>query len=198
MSITSAQGGIALAERRLATTLADCTEFRTLVGAEDAEEALARIYFTDIPRPAEGQTDYTREQLVALRPFAVIQTDLRRGYRFRNVAAYTNFVDGGELRLLIEANLDNLLVDGEEAGALLGDDAEALRRFGNVIGKILQRDADDAEEFRGVLDLAHSPDGDYLAIESGHLDGPFRSDRKEATDEGDHLFAILHFDWGTR
>ncbi|MFA7254130.1 MAG: hypothetical protein WC107_06285 [Patescibacteria group bacterium] len=73
-------GAISLAEENFRTMLADSAKFRTLVGATAGTEAqkhaaaLARIYREGLPPPTDKK-EYTRTELEALRPCAIVFAD---------------------------------------------------------------------------------------------------------------------------
>jgi molybdopterin converting factor small subunit len=109
--------------------LAACPAFQTWVGAADAEEALPRIHLTALPAPADGKA-YSRAELEALRPLAVIWTGGWNGQREASGAAGHEFAFGGEIRMRFAANVDpEIATDNSEidlelenaVGAILGE-----------------------------------------------------------------------------
>ena len=170
MPTTSPAGPISLAESVLRTTLADCTHFRSWVGAANQAQALDRIYLDGLPPPANNADSHTLSELQALRPFAVIYTEEQRGWRTRQNAAGTRhwFIHSGSLTVRFEQDSPSDALD---------DPGELDRRFRNTIGQIVSTE-DDANP--GLLELAGTPG--YLAITGIEASGPFRSDDDQVPD----------------
>lgn len=167
--LLEAEGGITLAEENLRRTLAACAAFRTWCGVDTAEEALARVYVDDLPADERGLAARSREQLTALRPFALIDTGKQSGYTRGRVGTGT-YVEAGTLAIVLEENVP------EE---LAGDTANLARRFKNVLGNVIDE----------LLALAYG--AGYLAIDMLTLHGPVRCTTDDVAGEGDHQFAAL-------
>ena len=172
--MTAPLGSIALAQEYLRTTLADCTSFRTWVGAVNQAQALARIHHEALPPPITG-SEHTLEELRAYRPCALIWTDVDNGFA-RRVVSVDSSIDSGSLGLRLAQDV------GEEISHL---HAEVYQRFINSVGQIV-------DELVGLAGLAG-----YLAMTSLELkSGPFRSHPDEYETVGDIQFCDLRITWG--
>lgn len=69
---TTATGCLSTPAALLQHSLANCAAFQTWVAADDADEALARIYSQGIPLPEGDDESYSIEQMEAMLPFALI------------------------------------------------------------------------------------------------------------------------------
>lgn len=174
MPVAAAEGGITLAEENLARTLAACARFQTWCGVASAGLALARIYFDALPLPENDKSAMARDQIVGLRPFALISTNPQNGYSRGRVGTQT-YAEAGSLMVVLEENVPL---------ALAADDAAAARAFKNTLGVILGE----------LLELAY--DATYLAIDQLTLNGPVRCHPDDVVGEGDHQFAGLAVNFG--
>jgi hypothetical protein len=169
MRLEPATGGITLCEEHLRRTLADCPRFRAWCGADNQAQALARIHFDDLPAPEDGAAALSEDQIIALRPFALIETGKQGGYSRGRVATET-YVEAGLLWIVLEENVPADLAQHTAALA---------RKFKNTLGQIIAE----------LLALAYEPD--YLAIDQLTLHGPVRCTPETIVGEGDHQFAAL-------
>jgi hypothetical protein len=172
--MTEPAGSVSLAQDRLRDTLAASTAFQTWVGAANATAAAARVYLDDLPEPA-GQEDYTRAELEAYRPMAIIETD-EEGFTYEHGATGDSFEFdvSGKLRLCLEQSVSE---------ALANDNAELLLQFRNSYGQIL----DD------LCDLAGTPG--YLGIVRMRTYGPFRMHPDRIPRQGDAVWVWVVIEW---
>lgn len=186
---TDAEGSPSIAEEALRVTLANCTEFQSMLGVADEAGALAKIHVHALPPPSDGEA-YQDGEEEAYRPFAIIFTrPFGNGHTWRRVATET-WRDSGQIMIMLELKPPTNLARNE--GAL-------NRYWLNRIGLIEKGNPDSGTY--GLLDLAHtSPDEDhqYLAIDSISLEEYFRCDDDDDGTKGDHLVAILAVHWGGR
>ena len=142
--MTTPRGVLSEAEDLLATTLADCPEFRTLVEEADRAGALEHIY-NDVLPAASGDYTYTRTELQALRPYALYWTSPDNGYRSRSESASTgnNFVEGGEIIMKLERDV----TDSDDI-----TQAESDRDWNDIVGSII-RDMHDLAGLDGYLNI---------------------------------------------
>jgi hypothetical protein len=172
--LDDAEGGITLAEENLRLTLADCARFRTWTTASDQAKALARIYIDSLPNPPNDADSYSADELVALRPFAIVMTARQSGYSRGRVATET-YPEAGKMAIAFEENVP----------ASLADDVPALeRQFKNTLGVIIDE----------MLGLAYQ--AGYLAIDLITFSGPVRCLKDDAVGEGDHHFAMFEIQYG--
>jgi hypothetical protein len=172
--LEAAEGGITLAEENLRLTLADCARFRTWCGATNQAAALAKIFIDDLPVPPNDQDAYTADDIIGLRPFAILMTANQAGYSKARVATET-YPEAGKLAIALEENVP---------AHLAGDVAALERQFKNTIGVIIDE----------LLELAYQ--AGYLAIDLVTFHGPLRSTKDDAVGEGDHHWAILELQYG--
>jgi hypothetical protein len=149
-------GSLSLAQEALRVTVADCPTFRTLAGASDRTSALAKLYHEGLPEPKNG-TAFTREELTAYRPYGILYTDDRNGFK-RQRGSASSFVSGGRLKLRLYRTCP-ALVDDEPT-------SDANLEWKNILGTLMSE----------MCDLAVSESPDYLAFEVISLDyGPYWS-----------------------
>jgi hypothetical protein len=175
----------------LAKTLADCDEFRNLVGASSHAAAQARIWHESLPRPENGRDNYTTAEMSAYRPFALIFTnDLDGAMATRQASSPAAWSERGALRILLEIDTPDSIQDSP---VLLDQLMKQLA------GRISKRPSDEASTFNGLMDLAHrtneSGSYSYLAIDTVSFRGYHRSRPEE---EGDYLFAWIEVMYGQR
>lgn len=191
--VTAASGPISSAEDRAAETLADVQAWRDMIGEATTEaQALARIYFDTITPPADKDR-YSRSELEALRPFAMIWTDPDfGGYRLGasgGGGTSWSFDHGGRLAIEIERDVDS--DDLDEDTEKVSDPADVLRKFKNELGLIIASgDADNP----GLVELAGQ--AGYLAARQIELDGLGFNEEEEQKAEGIVLIARLWITWG--
>jgi hypothetical protein len=174
MPLEDAEAGITLVEDNLRRTLADCARFRTWAKASNQAQALARIYIDDLPEPPDDRDSYTSEEIIALRPFAIIQTAMRAGYSRGRLATGT-YGEAGQLSIVFEENVDK---------SLARNTALLERRFKNHLGVIQTQ----------MLELAYS--ATYLAIDLITFHGPMRCMKDDIPGEGDHHWAFFDVQHG--
>jgi hypothetical protein len=172
-------GAISLAQGFGRATLAASATFQTWVGAADATEALDSIYDDGLPVPA-NKSSYTKAELQALRPFAMIWTDEADGFSMERTAvsgpsSLMDWQSSGRLELHLEMDVPAELAD-DPAGLDLS--------FRNTIGQI----------FDEVAVLAGA--GGMLAITSMAVSfGPYRTDTDKVPQQGDAIAIDLIWEW---
>jgi len=178
----------------LAKTLADCTEFRNLVGASTHAEAFARIWHESLPNPADATRDvHSKDELIAYRPFAMIYVMDSDGETFaRQSMTPGAWSDAGTLRIMIEINTPDEL---KESPALLDQLMKQL------LSRIVRRPSDETSgSFYGLADLSHrtnETDGySYLAADHITFRGYYRASYEDIPAQGDHMFAWLEVRYG--
>jgi len=176
MAVTPA-GSLSLAQEHLRVMLADSTTFRQLVEASDRTSALVHLYHEGLPAPADG-TEHTPEEHEALRPWGIVYTEDRNGFRRRAVST-GGFRSGGRLKLRLCRTCPELI--GDEPTS------EANLQWKNIIGGII---AD-------LCNMAIEGDPDHLVFEEISLDfGPFCSAPELAVTQGVWQGAELGVAWG--
>ena len=133
MRLEPATGGITLCEEHLRRTLADCPRFRAWCGADNQAQALARIHFDDLPAPEDGAAALSEDQIIALRPFALIETGKQGGYSRGRVATET-YVEAGLLWIVLEAFLHRRRLAGQDAVQISLPEDKVSRFSQNRIG----------------------------------------------------------------
>ncbi len=169
-----AVGGIALAEENLRLHLANCPRFRSWANAGTVQQAINRIHIDALPSPADDKANYSKEEMLALRPFALLATIPKEGYSRVRVATET-YIEIGELGIALEQNVPDDLAQAH---------ANVERIFKNHLGVIINE----------LLGLAYQ--GGFLAIDAITLHGPFRADPEVVQGEGDFQFAALQIKYG--
>lgn len=159
----------------LATTLAASTSFRTFVSAEDATEALAKIYHDYLPEP-EGDT-YTADELSEIRPCALIYVQPNNGFEWNKDSAGGNNCWAGSGRLVC------ILFRDTPSGMTTSEADVDMRE---IAGEILA-DIRDLSETAG-----------YLSATRFAGNGPFRTEHDELQELGDRQAFELYIDWGNR
>lgn len=158
-------------------TLAACASFQSLVDADDATEAAARIYHDAFPVPISGRPEHTRAELTALRPCAIVYTEDNQGFVIRrdamgnddcwNATGVVHFVIYRNVPEADEFNLSKVDTD-----------------FRTVIGNIV-------EEMIGLSETAG-----YLATKQFTVSGPGRTPIADLKDIGDAQIAEVVAVWG--
>lgn len=164
-----AVGSARLCEENLKITLADCPRFRTLTGTASRTAALSRIYLDTLPEPTD-QNQFTRAELEALRPFAVIST-LRHGRR--SVAAGAD-VEAGELSIDIKMTIQSNEQNNPQA---------ARTRLLDHLGQIAD-ELQDLAYSAGVVDT-------YLVTSSYEIEGPFLYEEDEVQEKGYYAWGVI-------
>lgn len=178
----------------LAKTLADCTEFRNLVGATTHAEAFARIYHEALPAPEDPSRDtHTKEELQAYRPFAMLYVmDADGATLNRQAMTPGGWSDSGVLRIMLEINTP---VELEDSPALLDQLMKQL------LSRIIRRPSDETSgQFFGLSNLSHSTnetDGySYLAADQITFRGYYRAAYEDIPSQGDHLYGWIEVRYG--
>lgn len=180
-------------QRLLALTLADCTEFRNLVGATDHASAFARIWHESLPAPAGGAERYSLDELEEYRPYAMVFTaDLEGATGMRQATGPGGWADRGVLRVQLEISTPEDLKDSPT----LVD-----HFIKQTVGRIIKCPPDETSgTFVGLEDLAHTTnevDGySYLAADQVLFRGYHRSARQDQPTQGDCLYAWLEIRYG--
>lgn len=174
VTLSTPEGPIALAETYLANMLADSARFRTLTGTADRATALKRIHFGHLPTPNSGG-EYTRGEMEALRPFALVFTDDEDGYggSLNAVSDHYDYTDRGAIMAFIEMDVPENIQNNP---------AEVRRRFNNDVGTIFS----EMDQMAGQAD--------YLAVlDRSMVMGPARSHEDDEVTRGDYVAALLRF-----
>lgn len=180
-------------QRLLALTLADCTEFRNLVGASDHASAFARIWHESLPAPAGGAERYSLDELDDYRPYAMVFTaDLEGATGMRQATGPGGWADRGVLRVQLEISTPKDLA----RSPILVD-----HFIKQTVGRIIKRPPDESSAtFVGLEDLAHTTnevDGySYLAADQVLFRGYHRSALVDQPKQGDCLYAWLEIRYG--
>ena len=154
--------------------LAASATFQDLVGAEDADGALASIYVPALLPPAEA--DPEGNWLSALRPLAILDQGDEREMSAQAAGAYG---DGGTVLVHLEADVPEAY-----AGETTAKHAAAAQWFYKAVGDIWSE----------ILALGH--EGGYLAVERIRLlSGPARPELRDRQTEGDHYQVGFEVRW---
>lgn len=189
MKLDAAQGLIANAKATFATSLANCTAWRTFDGASlSVAQALARIYFDALPPPPSNAEAYTAAQLEALRPLIIVYRPKAGSVQleFEAVAATASgarhFLSGGVLEARIERTFP---------AAQLNDPGNADRQFENALGLMLT--AGDTGG-TGLAELAGV--AGFSPITKMMIGGPWRVDPNNDDGFGDYQVSLIRVEWG--
>ena len=163
----------------LRTTLAASSTFQSLVGAGNANAALARIYHDAWPKPASGQPSHSLAEITAIRPAAIVYTDPDDGFVTERDAMGDDLCwhQQGTVHAIIFRNVPD--ADKDNPSKVDTD-------FRVVIGGIL-------------ADLiATSETAGYLACRRLTVDGPHRTAVEDLNAIGDAQAYDIRIDWGVR
>ena len=169
--MTTPSGILSLPMKYLRDSLADCAAFRSFAGAAGQAEALARIHYFELTPPANGEV-YTKNEITALRPYAIVATQDRNGFaaELDAVSNHFEFADSGRLWLYV-------------ARTVAGDQPDL--DFCNHLGAIVE----------GLCGLAGQ--AAYLAFSEISLEaGPFRGHHDLDPTEGEEQIAVFSVDYG--
>lgn len=145
---------------------------------------LSRIHYDALPAPEPGP-DYTRQQLIAARPFALLWHEVSGGFRLEAQTADLRCpISSGKIICQIEVNVPPDIADNPTAVATW-----AMR----LIGRLLRTDDDDEP---GIWDLANTPG--YLPVRAIDVDAYVRTGEKEIRDVGDAILFEFCLTWGGR
>jgi hypothetical protein len=175
----AATGCISSARELLATSLANCTAFRSWSGPTWSV-AEARTHVHQQALPEEGE-DWL--QLESLRPFAVIARP-NNANRFAHLASPRCFSSSG--MLVVELHWSPPPLDKDDVG-------RNVRAFENFLGSLIRTGDSNAP---GLLDLSGTYG--YLNIVEVVVDGPYRVSPQEVAVVGDCYLAYLEIEWGVR
>lgn len=139
--VTTAAGSLSLTLDRLCDTIAKAAAFRTWIGASGSDadqntQAKGRVFFDELPPPDTGG-EYTREQLEALRPFALI--------RFGNYHSESDST-GDASSFATRSGSCMLRFVEDVPDAIHNNIPEIGRRIRNAVGQVL----DDMEALREI------------------------------------------------
>ncbi len=180
-------------QQLLAKTLADCTEFRNLVGATDHASAFANIWHEALPPPAAGGNEYSLDELNDYRPYALVFLRDPSGMGASAQSSLPGvWADRGSAWI-------RLVIDCPEE---LADNPTLLDHLTKqLVGRIMRRPPDEtAGSFCGLLDLAgrtNETDGySYLATEQCVFKGWTKSSEADEAQQGAFILATLELTWG--
>lgn len=176
---------IPVEQQYLKNTLAASATFQTWVGAADATEAAERIHCFMLPDPEPNKVDpenpdeYPREQLEALRPFALIfvPDDEKERREMVAVGSGPEFSHSGRLHIRFEQNTP----DG-----LNGLNREAHQAFYVMLRDGVLKDMDALPRGAGL----------YLAYTSGEIQQPHWESPEAVSGKGLYQMMIGEFIWG--
>lgn len=155
----------------LASTLADCPAFRTFVGAADAAAALLRIHHDAFPAIPSGDDRFSKAELEAIRPCAVLATS--DGYVTEKDATGDYWRPHGTLYCWLYRTTPS------------GTLSAVAVSFRETVGDLL-------EELQARSTLA-----DFLASRKVTVNGPYRNDPLDRKSHGDEQVYELVIEWGT-
>jgi hypothetical protein len=160
-------------------TLAASAAFQAMVGAGSASAALARIYHDELPKPASGQQSHSLVEMNALRPCAVVYTQVGQGGFRADRDAMGNgcWNNSGTLVVVLMRN-----VPVEDKNDLSKVDTD----FRTIAGDII-------EDLIGLNETAG-----YLTMDRIDAMGPYRTEVKELQSIGDAQVYELVIAWGQR
>ena len=174
---------VPIEQQYLKTTLAAAAAFQTWVDAADAAEAAERVHCFMLPEPEDpdprNPDEYPREQLEALRPFALIfdPEDERERTEMVAVGTAAEFSRSGRLHVRFEQNAP----DGIE-----GVHAETHQAFYEAIRDVL-----------AGMDALPRGAGLYLAYTSHEIVTVPHWEKPEGkTGKGLSQVMVVSFDWG--
>lgn len=180
-------------QQLLALTLADCTEFRNLVGAADHAAAFARIWHESLPPPGAGARKYTLAELEAYRPYALVFLRDPDGLSAaRQASSPGAWADRGSLWIRLVMDVPDEFAD---APVLLDQLVKQL------VGRLMLRPPDETVgQFFGLLDLAHETNAvggySYLAANDVLFKRWVFSSAADDPEQGSFIVADLEAQWG--
>lgn len=123
--MTAAVGNLSLGVDRFMTTLAESAAFQSWTASLDANGARRRIHRgSRLPKPENGRT-YTRAELEAYRPYALVSSDTYQSAPDSS----SSFKFTGTVTLILERDVPAPISD---------DGAEVEITFDNAIGQIFE------------------------------------------------------------
>lgn len=161
------------------STLSASTSFQTMVGAANAAAALARIYHDEIPKPASGQQSHSLVEMIAIRPCAIIYTQVGQGGWRADRDAMGNgcWNYSGTLVVVLMRNVPE--ADKDDLSKVDTD-------FRTTVGEIIE----------DLIDLNET--ASYLTMDRIDAMGPYRTELKELKAIGDAQSYELVIGWGQR
>ena len=181
----AASGPIATAKSLLRTMLANCYAFQHLDGATFSEsQLLERIYLDALPPPSGTDTNYTRDYLEELRPYAIVFMPEERGFEtwYTSSGGRQGFTPRGVLKIVLFRDVP--LDEQDDPGA-------ADRSFENAVGSIIQSGVTNQP---GLVELSGT--STYLQLGWIGLDSIQRSHPNQYPTEGDFQAAEITVRWG--
>lgn len=164
--------------------LADCYHWRRIAGGDpwSAEESLVHVHLDALPPPA-ARGEHTREELEAMRPFAIVSLGDGEAIHFDLDSSGNCCVGmGGSVDVYIEMDVPPEL---RNTPSLLA--ADVYQRIGRVL-----RTGSAAEP--GLVELAGLPG--YLALRRATMRAYYRTTRQERDEIGDATCVHLSLMWG--
>jgi hypothetical protein len=181
--------------------LAECHEWQQAVSAKPLGElnthfpavfpsafsdldahALGRIFYDELPQSETG-SDLTREELEALRPFALVWNDVSSGLRISSDAG-GNCATLTSGKVIMQIELPTPTVSLSQPN---GVGESVMRRYGRIL-----RSNNVAEP--GLWELSRNPG--YLPLLDTQITGYIRTTEKEQRELGDAVLAEIMIDWG--
>lgn len=180
---TAATGVISEPLQQLRTSLSNVDEFQDWTSTTNATDALAHIHIAALP-PTEGDI-YTRDDIVSVRPFAIVYAEPDMG----NTFVYSGV--SGPCRSYNRGGYCCIEFEQDVADSLMYEPAELDRQIQNTMGRMLFRLSTDASAINGLLDLSGT--AGYLAINKLTTRGPWRS---AVSDVSDAVSWSFELEWG--
>lgn len=173
VATAATNGPITCSQDAAKASLADCDAVRTLLGATDQAEALARIHVNYIPEPANSE-HYTRAELDAIRPYVQVG-DAREGGGMDNIAQGMAGLSG-ELDIWLEREI-----------ATDETDAAAVAAMQTTIGRVMEE----------MLINSESGDGGYIIVSRMEWDGPYLPMRDDEARLGRFIAGAIRVTWNS-
>jgi hypothetical protein len=179
-------------QQLLAKTLADCNEFRTLVGATTHAAAFARIWHEALPPPAAGARNYSLAEMTAYRPYAIVFTRDPDGAATTRIGSPGAWTDRGALWIRLVFDMPAGM---DESPVLLDHLVKQL------VGRIMRCPPDETPAtYKGLMDLAGTTNElsgySYLAADSVVFKAWSLSNPADFPGQGDFIVATLEVAWG--
>lgn len=169
MTLAEPVGVVAHTKERLRATLASCQSVK-----DWSRNGTPSIYIDIMPYPPSGRDEFTREELIELRPFILIYTLPITYHLDASPGAYH---PNGSMVAVFEQNTPEGDYSGEELDRL----------FDNFIGLVI----------RDITEKARQSENGWVYPHRITTDGPERANAQQAIAEGDCQRYYLEFEWGT-
>ena len=174
MNVTPS-GEIALAMEYLRQSVAASATFQAWAGAINAAAAVSHVHIVALPMPSDLEVGYTLEEMQSYRPYVLIGTENRRGFRMDS-DSYDGYRPSGALTLWLEAD-----VSESYASWLADPEVDFLNKLGVMLAEMW---------------LLRNTAG-YLQVRNIALsEGPYRSEEDVRPMYGDTMAAELRVEWG--